>query len=54
MFNFLFGSNPATTIIGLILGGLQGATEPTLEGVAKGLLLAILGRLTNEVKGYKP
>lgn len=54
MFNFLFGSNPATTIIGLIVGGITSATEPTLEGIAKGILLALLGRLTNEVKGYKP
>ena len=50
--NFLLGKNPATTIIGLLLGGLQGATEPSLEGVIKGVLLAVLGRLTNEVKNY--
>ena len=46
MLNFLLGSNPATTIIGILVGGLQSVTEPTL--------LALLGRLTNEVKNYKP
>lgn len=50
MFKFLFGQNPITTFIGCVIGAIQGSQDQSLEGIAQGILFALLGRLTNEIK----